>query len=153
MVIVLADFNEYLYDHIGNRYDRKNIYLKEVSELQKKIRDGGEGSGEASQKLQNLKKNENKHLYNIKLKEYKNNERSFLKVIEAKRRTYLDSLKIGKSHKLNKFRSQLFVSKTMSGFYKEFKDLSYDAQMKYKQHEEYKKHLPETGRSTCRKRE
>lgn len=142
-MIFLADFNEYLYDHIGNRYDRKNIYLKEVSELQKKIRDGGEGSGEASQKLQNLKKNKNKHLYNIKLKEYKNNERSFLKAIEAKRRTYLDSLKIGKSHKLNKFRSQLFVSKTMSGFYKEFKDLSYDAQMKYKQHEEYKKHLPE----------
>lgn len=142
-MIVLTDYNEYLYDHIGNRYDRKNIYIREVSELQKKIRDGGEGSDEAYEKLQELEKNKDKHFYNIRLKEYKNNERPFLKAIEGNRRTYLDRMKLGKSHKINKFKSQLFVSKSISGFYKEFKDISYDAQMKYKQHEEYKKHLPE----------
>lgn len=140
-MISLHDYNEYLYDNIGNQYDRKNQYLLEVALLQKKIKESGDL--ESKRKLERLKKDKNKHPYNIKLKEYKNNESSFKKALREKTKSYEQSLEKGISGKLKELKLQLFKSKELASFYKNFTGISYDAQMKYKHHIEYKKQLPD----------
>ena len=69
--------NEVLYDEIGNEYRRKNLYLLELAKLQSRL-EAGEGKKEAKKKINKLKREKDKHPYNIKLNEFKKREKEFL---------------------------------------------------------------------------
>ncbi|WP_298127289.1 hypothetical protein [uncultured Clostridium sp.] len=68
----MKKINKYLYDNINREYDRKNLYLYEVSVLQGKIEAAnGKEKEELKSKLNELVKNKKDHAYNKKLEEYK----------------------------------------------------------------------------------
>ena len=54
----MKKFNKYLYDNINREYDRKNLYLYEVSALQEKIEAAtGKEKEELQSKLKELVEN------------------------------------------------------------------------------------------------
>ena len=64
----MKKFNKYLYDNINREYDRKNLYLYEVSALQEKIEAAtGKEKEELQSKLKELVENKKNHAYNKKL--------------------------------------------------------------------------------------
>ena len=82
---MLKKFNVYLYDNIDRKYDRKNLYLYEISKLQEEIEyaDGNE-KVQLKKKLKELINNKNNHEYNKKLSDYKNKEKLFIEKMNKK---------------------------------------------------------------------
>ena len=75
----MKKFNKHLYDNINREYDRKNLYLYEVSVLQEKIEAAtGKEKENLEKKLNELVKNKKDHPYNKQLDEYKKKEKDFL---------------------------------------------------------------------------
>ena len=56
----MKKFNKHLYDNINREYDRKNLYLYEVSVLQEKI-EAATGKENLEKKLNELVKNKKDH--------------------------------------------------------------------------------------------
>ena len=74
----MRKFNKCLYDNINREYDRKNLYLYEVSVLQEKIEAAtGKEKQDLENKLNQLVKNKKDHPYNKQLAEYKIRKRHF----------------------------------------------------------------------------
>ncbi|MBW8382190.1 MAG: hypothetical protein K0M69_06690 [Youngiibacter sp.] len=94
----MAKYSEFVYDYIGNAYERKNLYLRDVALLQKRI---GEAASEEkaglSKDLANLTSQKESHPYNIKLKDFKEKEKDFLKVLEDRTKEFTASLPAGLS--------------------------------------------------------
>ena len=75
----MAKYNDYLYDDIGNAYERKNEYLKELVALQDAIDlETNDGAKKAliEKKRQHIK-NKKEHPYTKKLKAFKKAEKDF----------------------------------------------------------------------------
>jgi len=128
----LAKYSEFVYDYIGNAYERKNLYLRDVALLQKRI---GEAASEEkaglSKDLANLTSQKESHPYNIKLKDFKEKEKVFLKGLEDRTKEFTSSLPAGLSKEGKEFRVELERAKLQKGFYKDYTDLSYDAKLKF----------------------
>lgn len=140
----MADYNEFLYDDIGSKRQRKNLYLLEVIQLKKKINEASEEEKSRLQgELKSLIRNKDKHSYNLKLNEFKKDENEFLKSLKEKKKSFNKSLDSNKNRKLKYLKTQLFESREKYEFYKEYKDLSYDAELKYKENKIRKYQLPE----------
>ena len=78
----MKKFNKHLYDNINREYDRKNLYLYEVSVLQEKIEAAtGKEKENLEKKLNELVKNKKDHPYNKQLDEYKKKEKDFLEEV------------------------------------------------------------------------
>lgn len=81
----MKKFNKHLYDNINREYDRKNLYLYEVSVLQEKIEAAtGKEKENLEKKLNELVKNKKDHPYNKQLDEYKKKEKDFLEEVNKK---------------------------------------------------------------------
>ena len=77
----MKKFNKYLYDNINREYDRRNLYLYEVSALQEEIEAAtGKEKQELKNKLNELVRNKKDHAYNKKLAEYKRKSNSLEKL-------------------------------------------------------------------------
>ena len=64
----MKKFNKYLYDNINREYDRKNLYLYEVSALQEEIEAAtGKEKDDLKDKFKKLINNKKEHSYNKKL--------------------------------------------------------------------------------------
>ena len=66
-------YKEFLYDEIGNEYERKSLFILELARLHEKL-ETSTNKNEVKAEIKKLIENKNKHEYNLKLKEYKNKD-------------------------------------------------------------------------------
>lgn len=130
----MKKFNKHLYDNINREYDRKNLYLYEVTCLQEKIEDAsGTEKDKLKEQLKNLVKNKKDHPYNKELLDYKTKEKAFLqelskKIEEAKQKTDKTLPKA-----VQNLQVRLYKAKEMEKFYAKYVELTYDAELIYEQ--------------------
>lgn len=130
----MKKFNKYLYDNINREYDRKNLYLYEVSALQEEIEAAtGKEKEELQNKLKELVTNKNNHVYNKKLAEYKEKEKVFLVDIKKKENEYKTKLDTNLPKSIQKLQLRLFRAKEFIKFYQNYVELTYDAELIYEQ--------------------
>ncbi len=140
----MGNYNEFLYDDIGNEYIRKNQYLLELARHQNTLK-----SVSASEKekvvraISVLTKNKKNHPYNVELSAYKKAERNFLVTLNAKVKLYSSELDSSLDSKLRRFEVDLFKSREMAGFYKPYIALSYDAELEFERNRIIMEQLPE----------
>ncbi|MBN2796507.1 MAG: ABC transporter permease subunit [Clostridia bacterium] len=120
-------YQEFLYDDIGNTYERKNLYFKEVSKLQESIKSATpEQKSAVKAELKELKRNKNKHSYNVELHSFKENEKIFLKELREKTKSMKASLKGKHSRRVTILKTKQYRFQLKENFYQPFKDLTYD---------------------------
>jgi arabinogalactan oligomer/maltooligosaccharide transport system permease protein len=130
----LKKINKYLYDNINREYDRKNLYLYEVSVLQEKIEAAnGKEKEELKSKLNELVKNKKDHAYNKKLEEYKKKEKEFLAEIKNKTNDYKSKVDTSLPKSVQNLQVRLFKAKDLVKFYQNYVKLTYDAELIYEQ--------------------
>ena len=139
----MAKYKKVLYDYIGREYDRKNLYLKEVSTLEEKIQNAGKGEKEAlKNQLKELISKKNNHPYILKLKAFENEEKSFLEEKKVSTENYVGKLNGTLSKEVLKLEKRLFKSKMASDFYRDHVSLSYDGEFGFKEAETDVRLLP-----------
>lgn len=139
----MAKYKKVLYDYIGREYDRKNLYLKEVSTLEEKIQNAGKGEKEAlKNQLKELISKKNNHPYILKLKAFENEEKSFLEEQKVSTENYVGKLDGTLSKEVLKLEKRLFKSKMASDFYRDHVSLSYDGEFGFKEAETDVRLLP-----------
>lgn len=122
-----------LYDYIGNAYNRKNLYLNEIANLENEIahtKDRKTRSGLKKQ-LSELKKNKDSHEYIIKLREYEQKEKVFLEKLKTSTETFKASIN-SESKQAVALKTRYFKATVEVEFYQPYVDLCYDAEMRYK---------------------
>ena len=130
----MKKFNKYLYDNINREYDRKNLYLYEVSALQEEIEAAtGKEKEELQSKLKELVKNKKDHVYNKKLAEYKEKEKLFLADVKKKENQYKAKVDTSLPKSVQKLQVRLFRAKELVKFYQNYVKLTYDAELIYEQ--------------------
>lgn len=135
---------EFLYDEIGNKYQRKNLYLLEVALLDRKIWESSPGRRqELKSQLRTMQQKRDQHPYNLRLKDYLAKEKEFLLSLQAKKKVFLGSLDADMPSKLKTLKLQLFLNKEKLDFYRDYVELTYDAVMAYGEAEISCNHLPE----------
>lgn len=125
---VLTNYQEFLYDDIGNSYDRKNLYLKEVAELEAQIAQAA--SGELKERLKSLKSNKNNHTYILKLNDFLSKEKAFKKALNIESKKYSNDIKDSNSFRVKGLKVALLKSEKHLEFYENYGQLSYDALLK-----------------------
>jgi arabinogalactan oligomer/maltooligosaccharide transport system permease protein len=139
----VAKYSKVLYDYIGRPYERKNLYLKEVALLQDKIREGSPAEKESLKtQLKELISKKNEHPYLKELKSFEEKEKRFLEELKNKTKEHLNSLEKGLSKDVLHLEQQLFESKAKMDFYKDYVNLSYDAEFYYKEASIHQKLIP-----------
>lgn len=140
----LAIYNRYLYDLIGNEYERKNLYLKEMAILEEEIKGLSKNSKkELRFQLKNLYKNKNKNEYNIELRQFKDKEKDFLKKLNLERKSYENALAKKISSRMKKLKLMLFEAEKKSKFYNDYIELTYDAKFEFKKAQISMRQIPE----------
>ena len=130
----MKKFNKYLYDNINREYDRKNLYLYEVSALQEEIEAAtGKEKEELQSKLKELVENKKNHAYNKKLEEYKKKEKTFLEDVKKKINNYKTKVDTSLPKSVQKLQIRLFKAKELVKFYQNYVKLTYDAELIYEQ--------------------
>ena len=130
----MKKFNKHLYDNINREYDRKNLYLYEVSALQEEIEAAtGKEKQELQNKLNELVKNKKNHAYNKKLAEYKEKEKAFLIEVKNKVSDYKTKVDTSLPKKVQNLQIRLFKAKELVKFYQNYTELTYDAELIYEQ--------------------
>ena len=130
----MKKFDMYLYDHLDREYDRKNLYLHEVASLQYEIEGAtGNEKAELKKKLDALVKGKADHPYIKELKEYKSREKSFLEDTNKKVAEYREKVDKSLPKKVQNLEVRLFKAKQLVSFYKNYVDLTYDAQILFEQ--------------------
>lgn len=116
--------NEYLLDHLGRSYPRKNLYLAELWALEDAYRK--EPSTALKKKISSFKKSKADHPYNLALNEFEEKEKAFLK----KRKHLLleeESRLEGFSQEITRLKLEEKKAELDQNFYTNYEKLSYDA--------------------------
>ena len=129
----MGNLNKFLYDNLDREYDRKNLYLYEIASLQEKIKNSDGSEKENFKKeLSSLKGKKNEHSYNVKLKKFKGKEKEFKSSLKENASKGIvsneNSVKL-----VIKLEKRLNAAKLKMNFYKNYIDLTYDAQLIYEQ--------------------
>ncbi len=130
----MKKYNLYLYDDIGNQYERKNEYIKEIALLQEKIENASKDEKiKLKSDLKLLVKNKNKHPYNIK-------ESEFLKQLKQK----LSKINYKfDDRKIKNLQLKLFENREKYNFYRDYMDLSYEINLKLRESKLILEQLPD----------
>lgn len=139
----MANYNIHLYDDIGNKYERKNDFLKEIANLQMKIDEEPGRKKEYQDKISEIKKNRSNHPYIKSLNEFKIMEKTFLKDLSLKVNKEKSKISTENSAKLKNLKLELYKSTEKRNFYEKFIDLTYDAKFLYEENKMKTRHLPE----------
>lgn len=140
----MGNYNEFLYDDIGNEYVRKNQYLLELARHQNTLKSvSASDKDKVVKAISVLTKNKKNHPYNVELSAYKKAERNFLVTLNAKVKLYAHELDKSMDSKLKRFEVDLFRSREMANFYKSYIALSYDAELEYERNRIIMEQLPE----------
>lgn len=113
--------SEYLYDHLDRAYPRKNLYLKDLAQLQAKDADQSQIKDFISSKAE--------HPYTSKLNDYKKNEKIFIQEKKKASQEKISQLKV--SNDLSYFLIEKFEAEEDLKFYQKYLDLTYDAELGY----------------------
>lgn len=137
----MAKYSKFLYDPIGNRYERKNLYLKELIQLEEDLNEASKDKKvEIEKKIKALKDNRSKHPYIISLNQYLKREEEFKENLK-KEVSKIEEYKNFKD--INRLKRDLYIGEKKAEFYREYKDLSYEAEYKYEKANVEKKKIPE----------
>ena len=140
----MGNYNEFLYDDIGNEYVRKNQYLLELARHQNTLKSVSASDKEkVVRAISVLTKNKKNHPYNVELSAYKKAERNFLVTLNAKVKLYASELDKSLDSKLRRFEVDLYKSREKASFYKSYIVLSYDAELEYERNRIIMEQLPE----------
>ena len=142
----MQQYKEFLYDELGNSYNRKNLFLVEYIELQKKLNScvNTEETNKIKNLMKQLNKNKNNHPYIGKLNDFKNKENKFKRNLKESKEKYKEKLLNEKTpKKVLKYKLMLFEAQHKFNFYKDYTELSYDAQFKYKDSQVIKEQIGE----------
>ncbi len=108
-------YSKTIINSIGNEFPRKNKYLFDLAIASKT-------------EAKAIKKNKDNHSYNIKMAEYLKNEKEHLnKVLNDSREKFSDE----SNRDIKKLKIRLYKAERNSDFYESYKDLTYDAELKY----------------------
>lgn len=129
----MARYNVYLYDEIGNEYERKNLYLKEVAILEEKIQEGSGNIESLKETLKTLKAGKKTHPYIKKMNDYLTDEKAFKRSLREKVASYKKKVNGQYSRKVLKLQVDLLRSKEALVFYTKYVSLNYDAEFKYEE--------------------
>ncbi|MBO1264149.1 ABC transporter permease subunit [Proteiniclasticum sp. SCR006] len=147
----MAKYSKVLYDYIGREYERKNLYLKEVALLQDKIAHASQSEKQTlKNQLKELISKKDSHPYLLKLKEYEEREKKFLEELKAKSSAHKETLDKSLSKEVAELELALYVSKLKEAFYKDYVQLTYDAEFGYREAVIQMKLLPEVIEKTMR---
>lgn len=122
-------YSEMLYDDIGNTYERKNQYLKELSALQATYSDSKEPDVLA--KIKTLEKGKESHPYIKALALFRDKEKAFKKDCAKQSRAFKNSLPKDMSFRMRRLKTDAFKSKLAKEFYEPYVALSHDAAFAY----------------------
>ena len=114
--------DRYVYDSIGNPHERKNLYLKDLSE--------------------NIKVDKKTHPYIIELEKIKEKERVFLKELKLKIYQERQELKGKFDKKEIALRLELFEASRKMEFYEGKEHISYDFELEYRKNRLKEERLP-----------
>ena len=114
--------DRYVYDSIGNPHERKNLYLKDLSE--------------------NIKVDRKTHPYIIELEKIKEKERVFLKELKSKFYQEKQYLKGKYDKKEIALRLELFEASRKLEFYEGKEHISYDFELEYRKNRLKEERLP-----------
>ncbi len=136
-------YSIFLEDKIGNKYDRKNKYILDLAKLEGRIELSKDKEEKETLKadLKRLIRKKDSNPYIIELKEYEGAEREFLKKLKKEKLAYKNSLTGDDSNQLKNLKIDLFYYEKLKEFYKDYTDLTYDAELKYNKSMVYTKDL------------
>ncbi len=132
--------NAFLYDDIGNAYERKNSYLKELATLYTQYEKGKDKS--VLSKIRTLKQNKKQHPYNIELDKFIKKEKMFNRKLKIKKKDFAQKLPQSFSFGMRKLKIQLFIAEHKNEFYKAYHDMSYEAAYAYEKSKIEMQQLP-----------
>ncbi|MGM0396619.1 MAG: ABC transporter permease subunit [Bacillota bacterium] len=141
----MATYSLYLKDNIGNKYKRKNKYLLEIAILDKKIREETDKEKKLYFQSEKMKliADKNKHPHNIKLKKYHNEEDAFLKSLKNSKAEFKKSLPDTMNRKVKELKIRMYYHQRKMEFYKEYEQLTYEAEFKFKESKINVEQIPE----------
>lgn len=125
----MKKINEVLYDDIGNIYERKNLYLKQLAQLYDEY--DRTKDKKILKDIRKAIKNKNNHPYIIKLDSFVSKQKEFNKSIQLKKRKYIKEMSKDTSCKMKKLKVRLYISELRKTFYKEYVNISYEAKYQY----------------------
>ncbi len=129
-----------LYDHIGREYPRLNQYLAEMAELEQQIASGEGDKAAATQRLNELRQNRDKHPYTQALKNFKAAENDFIQKLSGVKANSASGQAFDEENR--KLLDALAKSQAQAGFYRDYADLDYEARLAYEQAKLEEYHLP-----------
>jgi len=138
----LGKFNRYLYDEIGREYKRKNLYLAELAEIDELLDDKDVDKPGLRKKRRDLITGRDKHPYIIQLKELSRNEREFKKRLKSEVNSFSRTISGELDRNERKLKLRFLASERAADFYREYKDISYDAEFNYRKAELERTQLP-----------
>lgn len=139
----MISYSKFLYDEVGNVYKRKNLYLQEIAQLNDKIEKADPDSrSKLKLKLRELIKGKKTHPYNIELNKFKAKEKMFLRALRGKKKDFISKLDKSFPYKVRKLKIQLFLAQEKCEFYKDYVELTYDAELEYEKSKLLVEELP-----------
>lgn len=138
----MGKFNRYLYDEIGREYKRKNLYLAELAEIDELLDNKDVDKPGLRKKRRDLITGRDKHPYIIQLKELSRNEREFKKRLKSEVNSFSRTISGELDRNERKLKLRFLASERAADFYREYKDISYDAEFNYRKAELERTQLP-----------
>lgn len=126
----MGNLSKILCDNLDREYERKNLYLYEVANLQEKIKNDNQNKESLKKELSELVKNKKNHPYNIKLEKFRQEENALNEKIKAATEKIESKTGIKAVLELEK---RLKTATLRNEFYKKYVDLSYNAELIYEQ--------------------
>ena len=141
----MANYNVTVSDYIGNEHPRKNLYIKEVALLEKRIEEASGADREALKKQHaELVKSRKEHPYNQKLRDFHEKEDRFKKELDEKVKAYTATLGEDLSKASRDLYTLLYRNTLRNTFYKDYTDLTYDAKLAYEESNVVLRLVPDT---------
>lgn len=138
----MGKFNRYLYDEIGREYERKNLYLAELAEIDELLHNRDKDKTHLRKKRRELITGRDKHPYIVQLKELSRREREFKNRLKSEVNSFSRTLSGELDRNERKLKLRLFSSERTADFYRDHKDISYDAEFDYRKAELERTQLP-----------
>lgn len=138
----MAGYNEFLYDDIGNKYPRKNLYLLDLAVLANKMRAADKAARQELQReYKQLLGAQAEHPYNLELQDFRHKEKAFLHLLQKKQAEYATSF--DDPPRLKRLKLKLFSEQEKLEFYRDYISLTYDAELAFYQAQLSLQQLPE----------
>ena len=141
----MATYSVHLKDDIGNKYERKNKYLLQLAQLDEKIKQEADSNKktELLKERKSLVSNKKKHPHNIRLEEFRKKEGEFLNSLKSNVAEYKKTLSEKTNNQVKNLKTRMYHHEKRIDFYKEYSELTYEADFKYRESKIHVEQIPE----------